>query len=351
MKILLTLDYELFNGKKCGTVQNCLLRPMKELLKVLDKYGLKATLFVDTVFVNRLGELGQHYPELQDEYNKILEQLRSLYEQGHDLQLHIHPNWLHASYNEGQWQSILTDYKLSDMLDEEVDRMFKEGKELLGSITGDPQKIIAYRAGAYCIQTYSKFVDVFEKYGIRIDSSVFRHQKSITEKWQHYDYTHIPVDYSYAFSKDVCLKDDKGSFLEISIPTYHISKFTMLCYKFGIRGKEIKKWGDGLGSINMLSGKSHRFFNIIKGRLMPSIEVASIDSSKGWLLDHIFKKEKREGNDYMLIMGHPKNFTPYSLECLSAFLQKLSKDEHQFVTILNFGHCCPLKVVDDYYKV
>ena len=314
-----------------------MIRPMDELLKVLDKYNFKATLFVDTVFVNRLGELGVLYPELQEEYKKILGQLRGLYEQGHDLQLHIHPNWLHATYQDGQWQSVLTDYKLSDMTDEEVDRMFKEGKELLGRITGDHEKVIAYRAGAYCIQTYPDFVEVFKKYGIRIDSSVFRHQKSITEKWQQYDYTHIPKEYSYFFSKDVCEKDNEGEFQEVSIPTYHISKLKMLCYKYSLRGKEIRKWGDGLGSINMLSGRGNRFLNIIKGRLLPSIEVASIDSSKGWLLEHIYEKEKRKRSNYLLIMGHPKNFTPFSLQCLDAFLGNQSMNDNTFTTISKMG--------------
>lgn len=333
MKILLTLDYELFNGKKCGSVENCLLKPMNELLKVLDKYAFKATLFVDTVFINRLGELGHKFPELQNEYSKIIEQLRSLYDQGHDLQLHIHPNWLHATYKDGQWSSVLTDYKLSDMTDEEVDRMFGEGTSLLSSITGHPEKIIAYRAGAYCIQTYSKFPEVFRKYGIYVDSSVFRHQKSITERWQYYDFTIIPSDYLYNFSEDVTKKNEVGDFIEVSIPTYHISKFNLIRYKYNIRKSKIEKWGDGLGSINMLEGKRSRIFNVLKGRLLPTMEVASIDSSKGWFLNSIYIKEKKRANDYMLIMGHPKNFTAYSIECLDLFLNEKNNQSDAFVTL------------------
>jgi len=41
MNILITLDYELFNGEKSGSVNNSLITPMQELLKVLDKYNFK----------------------------------------------------------------------------------------------------------------------------------------------------------------------------------------------------------------------------------------------------------------------------------------------------------------------
>ena len=335
---MLTLDYELFNGKKCGSVENCLLKPMRELLKVLDKYAFKATLFVDTVFINRLGEFAPKFPELQNEYSKIIEQLRNLYEQGHDLQLHIHPNWLHATYNDGQWTSVLTDYKLSDMTDEEVDRMFGDGINLLGSITGHPENIIAYRAGAYCIQTYSKFPEVFKKYGVLVDSSVFRHQKSITEKWQHYDYTDIPSDYSYSFSDNVCKKNTEGHFIEVSIPSYYMPKFSLLLYKKRIRkeGESIKKWGDGLASINVLDGKKKLYWRILKARLSPSRVVASIDSTKGYFLTQIFNREKRMKREYMLIMGHPKNFTPYSLGCLDYLLMQTNNNEVQLVTLYQF---------------
>lgn len=339
MKILLTLDYELFNGKKCGSVENCLIKPMEELLTILDKYDFKVTLFVDTVFINRLGELACEHEELRKEYDKIVSQLKDLYNNGHDLQLHIHPNWLYATYSNGQWSSVLTDYKLSDMSDGDVDRMFSEGVKFLAGITSDSQSIVAYRAGAYCIQTYKKFQEVFHKYGIIIDSSVYRHQKSITEKWQYYDYTSIPNEYLYRFSNDVCKKDVQGSLLEVSIPTYLMSKIQLFrhkCVVNGINKNEKKKWGDGLSSINTLDKKTLQILRIMKARLFPSRMVASIDSTNGYLLKKIYHREKRNNGEYMLIMGHPKNFTPYSLNCLNDFLFDIDKIDDQFITINQF---------------
>jgi len=341
MKLLLTLDYELFNGRVCGTVENCLIKPMTELKKVLDCYGFKATIFVDTVFINRLQELSLEHLELRSEYNLIVSQLKELSKNGHDLQLHIHPNWLYATYHNGEWSSIMDDYKLSDMNDSDVKRMFREGVELLENITGRLNSIIAYRAGAYCIQTYPLFSAIFKQFGIRVDSSVFRYQKYITEKWQHYDYTKIPKEYCYLFSNDVCVKTETGPFMEVSIPTYYMSKIEMIRQKLFLRRykkESLKRWGDGTGSSNI---NNSRFALLIKSflvRFSPSRVTASIDSSNGFFLKRLFKKDYKTGKEYMLIMGHPKNFTPYSLQCLEELLHD-NKEYVEFATISEFYNC------------
>ena len=154
MRTLLTLDYELFNGLNSGTVQNCLITPTEELLKVLDKHGFKATFFVDTVFLNRLTSLKSDIPALQNDWNLIERQLKRLSNRGHQLQLHLHPQWFNAKYENGKWESVLTDYKLSDMREEEVELMFIEGCRLIQQVCGGSP--IAFRAGAYCLQTFSE---------------------------------------------------------------------------------------------------------------------------------------------------------------------------------------------------
>lgn len=326
MEILLTLDYELFNGRRSGTVENCLLKPMEALCMVLDKHGFKATLFVDTVFINRLKQLGELYPELQSEYDKIVRQLKNLHLQGHDLQLHIHPNWLHATYENGDWQSVLADFKLSDMTDEEVNQMFEEGVSFLEFIKGEKGSVVAFRAGAYCIQTYPRYNQVFKKYGIKVDSSVLRCSKSISEKYQLYDYSNVPQDYSYRIESDVTKKDDNGSFWEVSIPTYSLKRKEYFFMKKEIRGNmhALKKWGDGQPGLTALEGYFKRLYVAINTRLFPPRIVASIDSTSGFFLRRIYEIEMKS-NNYMLIMGHPKNFTPYSIKCLDKLLSELSE--------------------------
>ena len=70
--------------------------------------------------------------------------------------------------------------------------------------------------------------------------------------------------------------------------------------------------------------------------IKPSRIVASIDSSNSYFLNYIYKNEKKNAKDYMLIMGHPKSFTPYSLMYLDKFLNQLSKNDKN-ITISFFA--------------
>lgn len=335
MKIVMTLDYELFNGINSGTVSNCLITPCDELLKVLDKYDFKATFFVDTVFLVRLIGLKDYYPELQEDWDRIKSQLIRLVEGGHDLQLHLHPQWYHASYNNGLWKSVLTDYKLSDMSPDEVDDMFEKGISLMRDITGRP--VSAFRAGAYCIQTLPYLNTVFSQHKIRIDSSVNRNKASKTIKYQWYDYTRIPDSYLYQFNEDVTTSEDNGIFTEVSIPSYHISLYRFYLNYIKRKLSKFSKthWGDGTGSIGTLEGRKSSLKARILNYIRPSRIAASIDAANADNLDWIFHLEMKKGSDYMMIMGHPKALTPYSLYRLNKFLSRYAASTEN-VTISDF---------------
>ena len=320
MDLYLTLDYELYNGLKSGTVQNCLITPTEELLKVLDKYAVKAVFFVDVCFMLRLREVMRQYPELVRDYESIVNQLKKLSDEGHSIQLHVHPNWKRASYQDGYWTSVMEDYKISDLKREEVDRIFHDGIEMLRGITG--KEVTAFRAGAYCIQTYDGYDKLFARHGIKIDSSVNRNKKAKTEKWEWFDFTQIPEEYSYFFSDNVCIKDENGQFLEYSIPNYRFSKMDVYKRNWALsnEGVACKPWGDGKASVGGALYKGlKKYWVKIKNRLTHIYVSASIDGSNTYFLERVFHREKKHGG-YMMIMGHPKCLSQYSLRELSTFL-------------------------------
>lgn len=326
MDVLLTLDYEMCNGLDSGTVQNCLITPTEELLKIIDKYNFKATFFIDTCFLIRLRQLKDNHVELERDWNLITQQISKLATEGHDIELHLHPNWYNATYVGGRWNSVMDDYKLSDMTSEEVDSMFSQGIKLLESLT--KKKVVAFRAGAYCIQTLKNYPDLYRKYGIKIDSSVNRYHSVKTEKWEWFDYTTIPSKYQYFFSSDVCVEDSNGDLIEVSIPSHRISflKKYVSRYKMSKITLSRKPWGDGKASVGgaLYSCFKKRWVRFI-AHLKPIYIVASIDSVGSYYLDSIYMKEKKAGN-YLLIMGHPKCFTPFSLRYFEKFLNERSSE-------------------------
>ena len=51
MNIYFTFDYELFFGSNSGTIENCIVKPTNELIKIANKYNVKFTFFVDSGFL------------------------------------------------------------------------------------------------------------------------------------------------------------------------------------------------------------------------------------------------------------------------------------------------------------
>lgn len=318
----ITLDYELYNGLKSGTVQNCLITPTYELLRVLDKYKIRAVFFVDACFLLRLRELSGIYFNLQKEYYLITRQIQELSLKGHDIQLHLHPNWYRASFDGNNWVSVMDDYKLSDIPKDVAERLINDGTILLKEITG--KDVIAFRAGAYCLQTYKDYPTVFRKYGIFIDSSVNRNKTVKTEKWEWYDFSNIPKEYTYRYSFDVCKKDEKGDCIEFSIPNYRVSFFMKLKTRLLLKGESssLRMWGDGKSSVGGALYKGiKKYYYRIKARLIPQRYPASIDGVNVCYLDYFFTRELHN-KGYFMIMGHPKCFSPFSLKTLEFFLKK-----------------------------
>ena len=329
MDIILTLDYELFNGKQSGSVQNCLLKPTNELIKVLDRHEFKATFFVDVCFLLKLKSLSSGFLELERDWKAVYSQIKQLSDNGHDIELHMHPNWHRATYSDGVWSSNVDDYKLSDMPVNAANSFFRDGIELLSSIIEKP--IRAFRAGAYCLQTYKQYPDIFRNYGIEIDSSVFRYRSAKTEKWEWYDYTKIPSEYTYRFDNDVCEKVNSGSFCEVSIPNYRVSHLSKVLTLVQRRedNELTRPWGDGKSSVGgALYSKPKKYLSKVINFMKPQYRVASIDGLAADFLKALYKEEKKRGGSYFMVMGHPKLFTPRSLNDFDIFLTDMEGKYH-----------------------
>ena len=149
---LLSLDYELFFGNNCGTVENCIINPTKQLLTILDKYDFKVSLFVDAGFLVRLKQQSQKFPELKKEYDSIKTQLKQLSSNGHDIQLHIHPHWEDSYFDGNGWVIDTKRYRLHDFSPEEIKSIVTNYKQELESCS--EQDVFAFRAGGWCLQPF-----------------------------------------------------------------------------------------------------------------------------------------------------------------------------------------------------
>jgi len=325
--ILITLDYELFFGSKVGTLENCILTPTSKLVDILNRYGVKATFFVDSGYLVKLEELKGQFPILEKEYDAISSQIKALDRDGHSIQLHIHPHWEDSTFNGKRWIIDTKRYRLHQFSDSQIDDIVYRYKRVLTNMVGD--KIFAYRAGGWCIQPFAKIKNALKKHNIYLDSTLFKNGKNDSHT-HYFNFRGMPEKTEWRFEDDPLEEKEDGFFKEIPISDYRLSPlfFWKLVYfkKFG--GAEHQTFGDGLAAggsqldkLRMLTRYTH--------------SVVSIDGYKSSFLEKAYQSFlKRRDYKNFVIIGHPKSMSQYSLKKLERFI--LKNKNRNYITIRSF---------------
>ncbi len=329
MTIILTLDYELFLNDITGTVSNCLEKPMFELQKVCDKHGFHYTVFIDAAYLFMLKQLKTNNKQLEADYQRVCESINWMHSKGHDIQLHIHPQWYYSRHIDGKWVLDWNHYRLADMNREDAARCFELSKNLLDEIIGE--KTLIFRAGGYSL-TESDYYSMFKKNGIIADSSVLPGVREITSTHK-FDYRGLP-NKPFFFSEDICDPKTDGCFLELPISLAKkvlITKYLTKKKKY-ISIPENVNWGDGgdLPPVGLLKKVKRR---------MGSITVfkhpkATIDYQSFFFLRDAYNNSKASG--YMTIIGHPKNFSPAALAYFDSFIGDCRAVDDRVITAMEY---------------
>ena len=321
MDIVFTLDYELFLDDMTGTVKNSLIRPMQEVQKICEKHNFRFTIFVDAAYLHRLYELKEYYPSLEEDYKDTVNNIKWLVDLGHDIQLHIHPQWYYSNYDGKEWTLDWDHYKLSDMPRDYAFEMFGKSKDLLDSIIG--YKTTLFRAGGFSIQDFD-YENCFKQHGIIGDSSVLPGCK-MKHKTHSYDYKKSKARI-YKFTKNIDSAQSDGIFWEFPISTAGpVNIIRYLSVKESWMAKTENRWGDGGNRPhNSLMSKIK---SIISSFEFIKYPYGSIDHQCYFWLEDVYKYSKKY--DCMTVIGHPKNFSPSGFPYLERFIiEKQSKGDN-----------------------
>ena len=312
--IFLTLDYELFFGSNSGTQERSIIYPTNRLLEILDKCNIKASFFVDSGYIIKLDEYRKKYDILEDDYQKLISQIKGLSDSGHDIQLHIHPHWEDSYYEGGRWVIDTARYRIYDFSKDDVVDLVSRYKNVLTSLTS--KEPFAYRAGGWCIQPFKHIMDALRLNKVWLDSTLFQNGKndSVTH---FFDFKGMPDKTLWRFEDNPLIENPNGYFTEVPISSYRVSPlfFWKLAFykKFG--ADKYKPFGDGsaaggsrLDKLRMLT----KYTN----------SVVSVDGYKASYLDQAYKQFlKKTDHKNFVIIGHPKAMSEYSLEKLGQFIQ------------------------------
>lgn len=173
--ILLSVDHEIF-GNGAGDVRRHVVEPMERMARICERHGAPLTIFFETEEYLAFERFGARL-EADLGYNaaKLLrEQAAALARRGHDIQLHLHPQWFEADYNARGWILNHNRQTVDELFPtaEETLAYIAERKAAVEELSGKPVR--AYRAGAFSAQPGGKLLRALAENKVCIDSSVVK---------------------------------------------------------------------------------------------------------------------------------------------------------------------------------
>jgi len=339
-QIILTADYELFLGRKTGSVQECMIEPTKQLVFVLEPYDSKMTVFWDILHFYKLLELEDQYSEIKNDRIAIQNQICELIKKGYDVQLHLHPHWLDAKYIDRKWDFSYEHFNLQSLSNENNPSDINTilgcvtiGRNLMESIihtVNKNYKVYAFRAGGYLIEPFDEIRKALLANEIYVDSSTC--PGLINENGMFsYNFEKIPREIKYKFNTDLNMIDKKGEFVEIPISSIRVSIFRKI-YNVLINRLKYKKLESGrigVGSGNTTQNHKSIFnkaYSIIFER---KYQILTTDNSFNEKYNYLLSKAKENSTQIL----HPKLLNQHTLNLLQ---KKLSNKEVKFVSIKGF---------------
>lgn len=329
--IVITGDYEIF-GNGTGDVMACMIEPTNDILHACEKNGIKFTIFAEMceywAFKDYSEELENdlgYVPHLQ-----IEDQLQDAIRRGHDVQLHLHPQWIGAKYekkrwelNYGWWRIPLAPHGLGSSDDEKSLRgVFFRGKSDLENMLKPVYPVyecIAFRAGGYCIQPVESVFKAMKQVGIRVDSTVYKWGYNVDSP-NYYDFRNARSNiYPWrAHPEDVNLLGSGGDIIEFPILSARSANIRMLP-RFGRRflsnkGSENRTNCSGhpyQHDIETTLGAVRRYWRLLNpfGCYALAWDFCRSREEMDFILTRARKQISRENMGVLIMTGHPKSLT------------------------------------------
>lgn len=312
--IILTNDYEIC-GNGGGDVDKCIIEPTKKMLAIASKHGVPVTLMLDIAEYNAFTNEYQK-GNLSDNIalkirSQLIEAIRSI----HDVQLHLHPQWLNYKYDKdnNEWELDLSLWRTSSLEKQMLKQILIESKTQLETLfkpINSEYSCMAFRAGAWCIQPEKNVLEALFEAGFMIDTSVSLKQKLVNE-YTNYDFSAIK-NRPYWYCKKDFNEDLKTGILELPVQSIKILFFERVFRYF------FNKFSSGLSS--------------------------------GCICKPFQKKNKSQLTDYFKSAYLKLDYCKYSYKDLMRIIRKIEKkhNNYEILPLVAVGHSKEFKHPDDF---
>jgi hypothetical protein len=183
-------DWEV-RGNGTGDPRVLQFEPMRKLVKIFDKHGIRGSFNAEVM--QQLTYRGQqeHFPELKvvaDEWEQVVTET---FCRGHDIQLHLHPQWLGANYQgQGNWK-LGGDWSILNYPPQQIRAMLIAGKQYLETLLRRIDMgyaCVSFRAGSWCAAPSDFLMRILSELGFVFDMSIVAGIRNDTSQVR-FDYT------------------------------------------------------------------------------------------------------------------------------------------------------------------
>lgn len=167
-------DWEV-RGNGTGDPRVLQFEPMRKLVKIFNQHGIRGSFNAEVMQQLTYRSQRERFPELKPIAEEWEEVVTESFRQGHDIQLHLHPQWMGASYEgRGNWK-LGGDWSILQYPPHQMRAMLVAGKEYLETLLRkvDPQyACVSFRAGSWCAAPSDSLMPILSELGFVFDMSI-----------------------------------------------------------------------------------------------------------------------------------------------------------------------------------
>ncbi|MCL2290803.1 MAG: hypothetical protein FWC34_08925 [Bacteroidetes bacterium] len=335
LNLLLTFDYELPLGGVKNSYDDALFAPTEQLLDLAQQLQIPLVFFVDILSYVKFAEWQE-----ASFCKPFKNQVHKMLQQGHEVQLHIHPHWLDTTFENRTFIPSFK-YSLGDFEDVEIEPIIAQSIQQLHALCQELKpgyQCNAFRAGGCSLHRKAHIIlPALYKNGIRYDSSVCKGYFSASSIFK-VDFRKTPKKANWFLSEDGDFsKEGETGILEIPVAGKPKSLFEMpTTFKLKKYAERAANRGDML-YVNFSKNIINRLNNLLSARMLTVDNYTYNLDYLMQILDYNLKTFAAEKEISLALIAHPKSMGDYAFALLKDFVITMREKYDDTICFNNFN--------------
>jgi hypothetical protein len=148
---------------------------MRKLVKIFNEHGIRGSFNAEVMQQLTYRSEQERFPELKAIADEWEEVVTESFRQGHDIQLHLHPQWMDARYEgNGNWK-LSGDWSILNYPPQQIRAMLVAGKQYLETLLrriDQRYSCVSFRSGSWCAAPSDSLMPILSELGFVFDMSI-----------------------------------------------------------------------------------------------------------------------------------------------------------------------------------